>query len=741
MKSKSKFIIALVLFGVVTIGAIAGIIAVVASFNANVESNFKVSYTAQNVHATVSAGYVVSDKDSRSPSNLTYTPIKAGSAEQIEFNAGDEAEEVEKSFDGLTLDIKKNQYVYFKYTFTHTGDETNSMKFLNIALTKDFTQFENLTMEYSMEITEHELTETSWNSEINELTAVRGEDNVTDVYIRMYVTTKTKDAKLDGMLNWILTGSEEYAYENAYITGDYLSLRLLGSGISPTSITFDYLDADTESIVDSAVTTIPVYSDGSYGVNAYVVGTDVYVLSEYNIKATNCMGMFYYMPITNIVLDNLDTSNVANMSAMFGYCGGLTAIDLSSLNTSNAINMKGMFTYCTNLTSIDLTPLDTSNVTNMQYMFANCANLTSIDLSPLDTSKVTNMRSMFNGCTGLTSIDLTPLDTSNVTDMSFMFYNCTSLTSIDLSGLDTSNVTNMNYMFRDCTGLTEVNLTGIDMSSVTSVSDMFNGCTNLSTINLTNAKMGTTMSSMFEGCTGLTSIDLSGLDTSNVTSMYGMFYGCTGLTSIDLSPLDTSNVTDMSFMFYNCTSLTEVNLTGIDMSSVTSVSNMFNGCTGKLDIIGLDMRDSAKVRSIFNGCSCGIKLIDAQVGTDMSEMFKYCTSLTSIDLSGLDTSNVTAMNYMFQGCTGLTSIDLTPLDTSNVTGMSNMFSGCTNLVTIYADESFDTSNVTSSADMFNNCTSLVGGNGTVFNSSYNYKTYARIDKAGTPGYFTLKEEG
>ena len=58
-------------------------------------------------------------------------------------------------------------------------------------------------------------------------------------------------------------------------------------------------------------------------------------------------------------------------------------------------------------------------------------------------------------------------------------------------------------------------------------------------------------------------------------------------------------------------------------------------------------------------------------------MFMNCTQLTSVDLSGLDTSSGPPMTYMFAGCTSLTSLDLSPLDTSNVEGMGWMFSGCT----------------------------------------------------------------
>ena len=43
---------------------------------------------------------------------------------------------------------------------------------------------------------------------------------------------------------------------------------------------------------------------------------------------------------------------------------------------------------------------------------------------------------------------------------------------------------------------------------------------------------------------------------------------------------------------------------------------------------------------------------------------------------------------MFAGCSGLTSIDLTPLDTTNVTNMSNMFLNCTSLTTITTGPNF-----------------------------------------------------
>ena len=53
----------------------------------------------------------------------------------------------------------------------------------------------------------------------------------------------------------------------------------------------------------------------------------------------------------------------------------------------------------------------------------------------------------------------------------------------------------------------------------------------------------------------------------------------------------------------------------------------------------------------------------------MSNMFSNCSSLTGIDLSSFNTSNVTNMLQMFFACTSLESLDLSNFDTSNVTNM------------------------------------------------------------------------
>ena len=60
----------------------------------------------------------------------------------------------------------------------------------------------------------------------------------------------------------------------------------------------------------------------------------------------------------------------------------------------------------------------------------------------------------------------------------------------------------------------------------------------------------------------------------------------------------------------------------------------------------------------------------------MTELFRNCNSLTSLNLSTFNTSNVTSMSGMFDECRALTSLDLSTFNTSNVTSMYGMFYGC-----------------------------------------------------------------
>ena len=138
-----------------------------------------------------------------------------------------------------------------------------------------------------------------------------------------------------------------------------------------------------------------------------------------------------------------------------------------------------------------------------------------------------------------------------------------------------------------------------------------------------------------------------------------MFQRCSNLTNIDFSNLDTKNVTDMSKMFLDCTSIKILIYLVWILKMLQIWVLMFLGC-GALTNIDLSNLNTQNV-------------------TNMSDMFRLCRSLTSIDLSNFDTKNVVNMKDMLSFCNSLTNINLKNLNTQNVTTMETMFGHCTSL--------------------------------------------------------------
>ena len=66
----------------------------------------------------------------------------------------------------------------------------------------------------------------------------------------------------------------------------------------------------------------------------------------------------------------------------------------------------------------------------------------------------------------------------------------------------------------------------------------------------------------------------------------------------------------------------------------------------------------------------------------MIGMFQRCSSLTTLDVSSWDVTNVTYMDSMFYGCSLLTTLDVSKWDTSSVTNMNSMFRDCSSLTTL-----------------------------------------------------------
>ena len=138
---------------------------------------------------------------------------------------------------------------------------------------------------------------------------------------------------------------------------------------------------------------------------------------------------------------------------------GQEVIDLNDIDISNINDISFLFYKRNDIYNIDISNWDVSNVTNMSSIFYNCKNLQSIgDISGWNVSAVKDMGGMFYNCIYLTHIgDISSWNISKAEYIHTMFTSCKSLESIgDISGWDISNIADMGYMFYGCKKLKDV---------------------------------------------------------------------------------------------------------------------------------------------------------------------------------------------------------------------------------------------------------------------------------------------
>ena len=129
-----------------------------------------------------------------------------------------------------------------------------------------------------------------------------------------------------------------------------------------------------------------------------------------------------------------------------------------------------------------------------------------------------------------------------------------------------------------------------------------------------------------------------------------------------------------------------------------------------IDLAGLDASEVTDMSWMFFGCfslaNLDLSSVNTSSVTDMGAMFGCCSGLISLDVSGVDTSRVTNMAQMFSSCSSLTGLDVSNFNTSKVTFMPYMFKNCSSLTSLNVS-SFDTSNVTNMTGMFSSCGALM----------------------------------
>ncbi|MBO3092052.1 BspA family leucine-rich repeat surface protein [Schleiferilactobacillus harbinensis] len=403
-----------------------------------------------------------------------------------------------------------------------------------------------------------------------------------------------------------------------------------------------------------------------------------------------------------------DTGQVTSMNSMFGSCNSLTALDVSQFDTRNVTNMSNMFAGCNQVPVLDVSQFNTSKVTTMAAMFNGCNTVSVLDVSQFNTSQVTDMSQMFLNCSAVTQLDMHNFDTSKVTNMYDMMNGCTSLVQANVSSFNTSAVTRISGFFKNDSKLLTADLSNFDVRTLSNhdVGDMFANCTSLWKVSVGDkAQLGqgnngnlpphsagaiaqnspdpyTAGAGWQELGTAANPLEAngpqfsaSGNSVTPGTLMYLLsqpragtvnpatgkavwtyvwqpqrWWNITGDTlNIGTQP-HALNLTNDKYSTNNswpwssqadATGVKHINLAATGLSAEGSISGLFKGLSNVTDIANLPDLDASKA-------------------TDTSDMFNGCAALTSLDLSTLDTRQVTTETGMFTGTTHLWQLKLGP---------------------------------------------------------------------------------
>ncbi|WEV72390.1 BspA family leucine-rich repeat surface protein [Bifidobacterium sp. ESL0790] len=433
--------------------------------------------------------------------------------------------------------------------------------------------------------------------------------------------------------------------------------------------------------------------------------------------------LFANMPkLKSADVGNLTTTGNTSMEGMFYKTPNLeTLTGTENWDTSSVKNMKSTFN-ATNLAKINVSNWNTHNVTSMNVMFTNCHELTQITgIGDLDTSFVRNMGAMFSGDYKLTSLDLNNWNTTQVNNMSFMFYNDYKLTSLDLNSWNTASITNATAVSEmlpqnlqalrlgkktklATTAFSPVNqsVTWVDKSGSHNdpwtLNPSWSGTTSelatrASTTPLGEYVVSGVTYSFPTACTQPGSHTWGTLNWSETLTGEGANAECVLSLDSGTVPDNSAGTPTTTGVPWSDDSVTKATVqAGVKLAPNTSETTYAGGAFlfGRLPKV--------KTIDVTNLATAG--------NTSMQGMFWEDPALTSITgLKGFDTSKVTNMNSTFN-VTSLSSLDVSGWHTGNVTDMNGIFSNNPNLTTITGINKWNTGKVTDTGDTFLNDTSL-----------------------------------
>ena len=495
-----------------------------------------------------------------------------------------------------------------------------------------------------------------------------------------------------------------------------------------------------------------------------LTGLDVSGFNTENVTSMVCMFAGCYR-LTNLDVSRFNTDKVTNMRAMFTGCN-ITSLDLSRFNTANVSNMATMFSGCSALTTIyGGDGWSTAAITNGTGMFGGCSALVGgagttysedhtdhtyahIDGGTANPGYFTDKNAPVTISAPVFTFDGDNLTMTTETTNASIFYKMADLDSTEENYVDsvsshlvvTADGQQSTYYERPFELVKSAVVKAIavaDVQNRTIVSDTttlvydYAAWQNLRVA----VERGNEVNARAQGNSAVDSTLLADLQWALEEG--NMIYR-------ERAMMNSFEATHFAERITELCNQIEAQMTSTDepyavLSDNNTVLTFYydenKTSRGGMEIFpfmyegerGWNSNDETITRVVFDdsfaNCSTvsstaywfynlrnlttveGIQNLNTQNVTDMSYMFMYCNSLTTIDVTNFKTDNVTNMNSMFGYCFSLATIDVSGFNTEKVTGMWGMFARC-NVLTSLDVSGFNTQNVTNMSQMFESCANL-----------------------------------
>ncbi len=205
---------------------------------------------------------------------------------------------------------------------------------------------------------------------------------------------------------------------------------------------------------------------------------------------------------------------------------------------------------------------------------------------------------------------------------------------------------------------------------------------------------------------------VSGTYQISITGTFGGFSFNNGGDKLKLDTIDQWGdivFTYLQSAFYGCTNLTIIS--GVLTHSGTSLASLIRNCTSltSFELTEIDTSTVENFNNFAEGANSLIALsvenLNMQSAKFCNSMFEDCSAITMLDVSGWDVSSLLQASSFVEGCSNLTTLDVSLWETDNITTLNSFARSCTDLTALDVS-GWETGSVTDVGNFIRSCTTI-----------------------------------